>query len=121
MYEQNLIFVFLLQVNVEGQQILVLLDVEFILSVQAYANSIYENIIHPEKNELMRDVMESLKYTRQQHNKAKFELAAETTETLETVENKTGFKLQGVMEKFAVALLDPEQSVEQVVILQVCT
>lgn len=106
---------FLLQVNVEGRQILVLLNVEFILRIQTYVNSIYENVINPEKNELVQSAMQSLKSAGQQHKKVKFELA----ETTETVENVRGFKLQGVVEKFAVALLDPEQTVEQVVILQV--
>ena len=106
---------FLLQVNVEGRQILVLLNVEFILRIQTYVNSIYENVINPEKNELVQSAMQSLKSAGQQHKKAKFELA----EITETVENVRGFKLQGVVEKFAVALLDPEQTVEQVVILQV--
>ena len=106
---------FLLQVNVEGWQILVLLNVEFILRIQTYVNSIYENVINPEKNELVQSAMRSLKSAGQQHKKVKFELA----ETSETVENVRGFKLQGVVEKFAVALLDPEQTVEQVVILQV--
>ena len=110
-----IIFLFLLQVNVEGRQILVLLDVEFILRIQTYVNSIYENMINPEKNELVQSAMQSLKNAGQQHKKVKFELA----ETSETVENVRGFKLQGVVEKFAVALLDPEQTVEQVVILQV--
>ena len=110
-----IIFMFLLQVNVEARQILVLLDVEFILHIQTYVNSIYENMINPEKNELVQSAMQSLKSTGQQHKKVKFEVA----ESTETVENVRGFKLQGVVEKFAVALLDPEQTVEQVVILQV--
>ena len=104
-----------LQVNVEGRQILVLLNVEFILRIQTYVNSIYKNVINPEKNELVQSAMQSLKSAGQQHKKVKFEVA----ESTETVENVRGFKLQGVVEKFAVALLDPEQTVEQVVILQV--
>lgn len=115
MFGQTFNFIFLLQVNVEGRQILVLLDVEFILCVQGYANSIYEKIINPEKNELVHNAMQSLKSIGQQPKKVKYELA----KTAEAVENERGFKLQGVVEKFAVALLDPEQSIEQVVILQV--
>ena len=106
-----------LQVNIEGREILVLLDVDFILCVQAYANSIYQNILNPEANELVHDALESLKISRQKSDKVTFELA----EPSGMVEQKRrGFKLQGIVEKFAVALLDPEQSVEQVVILQVC-
>lgn len=115
MFEQIVNFIFLHLVNIDGRQILVLLDVEFILCVQGYVNSIHENIINPEKNELVHNAIQSLKSVGQQQKKVKFELA----ETTETVENERGFKLQGVVEKFAVALLDPEQSIEQVVILQV--
>ena len=109
--------ILLLQVNIEGQQILVLLDVDFMLCVQAYANSIYQNILNPEANELVHDAMETLKISRQAPDKVKSQLA-EPSNMAE--EKKRGFKLQGIVEKFAVALLDPEQSVEQVVILQVC-
>ena len=93
-----------------------LLDVDFILCIQAYANSTYQNILNPETNELVRDALESLKSTRPKPDMVKFEVAVPSS----PVENKRGFKLQGTVEKFAVALLDPEQSVEQVVILQVC-
>lgn len=96
-----------------------LLDVEFLLSIQAYANSIYENIFNPEANKLVGDAMEALKnigqQQQQQHDKVKFKLA----ETTESVERKRDFKLQGIVEKFAIALVDPEKSVEQVVMLQV--
>ena len=90
---------------------------DFILCVQAYANSIYQNILNPEANELVRDALESLKSSGKKPDKVKFELAEPSSPTVET---GRGFKLQGVVEKFAIALLDPEQSVKQVVILQVC-
>lgn len=112
-----MIRVFLPQANIEAQQILVLLDVDFILAVQAYVESIYHNILNLEKNELLHSALQSLKNTGQQHGKVKFELGGKT----ETVENKGRFKLQAIVRKFAVALLDPEHhSVEQVVMLQVC-
>lgn len=107
----------LISVNIEGQQILVLLDVDFILCVKTYASTIYQNILNPEANELVRDALESLKSSGQKPKKVKFELA-EPSSPVE--ENRRGFKLQGIVEKFVVALLDPEQSVEQVVTLQVC-
>ena len=106
-----------LQVNIEGQKILVLLDVEFILCIQTYAISIYQNFLNPESNEVVGNAMQSLKSNRQRSDKVKFEVA-EPFEMVEE-EKKRGIKLQGVVEQFAVALLDPEKSVEQVVILQV--
>ena len=62
---------------------------------------------------MVRDALESLKSSGQKADKMKFAPSG-------LVENKRGFKLQGIMEKFKVVLLDPEQSVGQVVILQVC-
>ena len=106
------------QVDIEGKKILVLLDVEFILCVQTYANSIYQKFFNPETNEVVGNAMQILKSSGRKPDEVKFEVA-EPTEMVEE-EEKRGFKLQGVFEQFAVALLDPEQSVEQVVILQVC-
>ena len=111
-------FVCIFQVDIEGKKILVLLDVEFILCVQTYANSIYQKFFNPETNEVVGNAMQILKSGGQKPDEVKFEVA-EPTEMVEE-EEKRGFKLQGVFEQFAVALLDPEQSVEQVVILQVC-
>jgi len=60
------------------------------------------------------DAMQCLKG--QQRDKVKFELA----ETKKVEKNKRSFKLRGDVDKLAVALLDPQQSIEQVVMLQVC-
>ena len=87
---------------------------DFILCVQAYANSIHRNILNPKTNKLVHDALESLKSSGQKADKMKFAPSGLVEE------NKRGFKLQGIMEKFTVVLLDPEQSVGQVVILQVC-
>ena len=92
-----------------------LVDVDFMLSVQSYVNSLYENTLNPEKHELIRDAMQSIKDAGRKCDKVKFELAESTV----TEGIRRGFKLQGTVEKLAIALLDPNQSVEEVVILQV--
>jgi len=87
------------------------------MSLKEYVESIYENILDPNKNETVHEAIVSIKHIEEQHKKAKFSIAVREVDEHMI---KRPFKLRGLVSKLAIALLDPEQSDQpQVLMLQV--
>ena len=104
-------------VIVDGQQLFILVDMEYIMSIKNYLESIYENILDPNKNETMHEAVVAMKRIEEEHKKAKFSIAVREEDEHMI---KRPFKLHGIVSKLAIALLDLEKSDQpQVVMLQV--
>jgi len=104
-------------VIVDGQQLFILVDMEYIMSIKNYLESIYEKILDPNKNETMHEAVVAMKRIEEEHKKAKFSIAVREEDEHMI---KRPFKLHGIVSKLAIALLDPEKSDQpQVVMLQV--
>ena len=87
------------------------------MSIKQYVESIYENNLDPNKNETMHGAVVAAKHIEEKHKKAKFDIAVREVDEQMI---KRPFKLRGLVNKLAIALLDPEQSDQpQVVMLQV--
>jgi len=86
---------------------------EYMMSIKNYVESIYENILDPNKNETMRGAVAAMKHVEEEHKKA---IAVREDKQM----IKRSFKLHGIVSKLAIALLDSEKSDQpQVVMLQV--
>ena len=100
-------------VSVDGEQLFILVDVEYMMSIKEYVESIYEKILDPNKNEIMYWAVAALKQVKEEHKKP-----APRESDEHTIERP--FKLCGNVRNLTIALLDPKQSEQpQIVMLQV--
>ena len=100
-------------VSVDGEQLFILVDVEYMMNIKEYVESIYENILDPNKNETMYWAVAAFKQVKEETKKP---VVRESDEHM--IERP--FKLCGNMSNLTIALLNPRQSDQpQVVMLQV--